>query len=134
MTSYFDDATRAVREIPATVKGPAFVAAVRAIEEPVVRDVSLCSGDREFPADLRERVMVAIATKSMYSPAGLSPDPDAVGYVLTCRASELLEVLHSAFHALASRRIVARFGLWDDSPRSNLTRRDNWEKNAVVEP
>lgn len=61
MTSYFDDAARAVRAIDKTLGDEAYLAAVADIEKEVIRDVILCTGDREFPSELREKLMTVIA-------------------------------------------------------------------------
>lgn len=63
MTSYFDDAARAVSDIPRTLSDDDFLAAVAAIEKPIVECVSLNTGDREFPVDLRETIQSIIATR-----------------------------------------------------------------------
>ena len=88
-----------------------------------MRDVILCTGDREFPDELREKIMTVIAQKGVYVLSGLPPTEDACAQALAMRYSELIEDLHSAFHALASRRHKARWGLWSDSPRQNLVSR-----------
>jgi hypothetical protein len=135
MTSYFDDATRAVSSLPKGLPDEEYLARVAEIEKPIVHDVLLNTGDREFPDDLREKILGVMAVKGVYSPAGLQPTEGAREYVLTMRYSELLSDLHSAFHALAGRRVKARFGFWSDSPRANLvTRRCHDEPDAADAP
>lgn len=128
MTGYFDDASRAVRDVPRTLSEDAFIAAVAAIEEPIVRDVTLNTGDREFPDDLREKILGIIATQAVYSHAGLPPTEDARWTVITMHYSSLIEALHSAFHALARRRLATRWGRWYDSPRANLVARKDHDE------
>jgi len=123
VTSYFDDAARAVREVPKTLDDEDYLAAVAEIEKDVIRDVILCTGDREFPDELREKIMTVIACKGVYVLSGLPPTEDARVQALVMRYSELIEDLHSAFHALASRRTRARWGFWSDSPRQNIVSR-----------
>jgi len=126
MTSYFDEASHAVGEIPRDLPNESFLEAIAAIEKPIIECVSLNTGDREFPDDLREKIQSVIAVWAIYqrSPE-LKPTERAVDWALTMRSSELVEVLHSAFHALAGRRIKTRFGYWTDSPRANLVSRDD---------
>jgi hypothetical protein len=123
MTSYFDTASRAVSQLPKDVSDETYLSLVAEIEKPIVQDVLLNTGDREFPDDLREKIVNVIAVKGIYSPAGLEPTPSAREYVLMMHYSELVSDLHSAFHALAGRRIQTRFGSWSDSPRGNLVSR-----------
>ncbi len=123
MTSYFDEASSAVRRLPKDASDETYLSLVAEIEKPIVQDVLLNTGDREFPDDLREKINNVIAVKGVYSPAGLAPTPAAREYVLMMRYSELVSDLHSAFHALAGRRLQTRFGSWSDSPRANLVTR-----------
>ena len=125
MTSYFDEAVHQVNMLPRELVGDDYIKAIAAIEEPVIKTVMLNTGDREFPDDLREKILGIVATKAMHSPAGLSPRSEAVRYTLACRDSEMLHALHSAFHTLAGRRLKARFGFWSDSPTQNLVSRDD---------
>lgn len=124
MTSYFDKATHAVAALSPALEGDDYLDQVAFIEEPVIRDVQLNTGDREFPDDLREKILGLIATRTMAQPTGLPRPSKAARQVLATRASALLGVLHSAFHDLAGRRLEARFGRWSDSPTQNLLSRD----------
>jgi hypothetical protein len=134
MTDYFDRATRAVREISRDLSGEDFLREVATIEEPIVRDVLLNTGDREFPDELREKILGAIATKGVFvlsdglGVGKLGPTAEARDYALATRYSELIEDLHSAFHALASRRTRCRWGFWSDSPRQNLVSRKDYDE------
>lgn len=131
MTSYFDKASSDVRHIPRDLTDEQFLARVAAIEAPIAHDVSLCTGDREFPNDLREKIQGIIATKAVYQRVReLKPTIAAVEHVLTMRYSEMIEDLHSAFHTLASRRVKTRFGHWYDSPKANLVARDDHDSGG----
>ena len=126
MTSYFDEASSAVRDIPRDLPDEEYLARVAAIEAPIIEDVSLCTGDREFPDDMRERIQGVIAIWAVHQRVPeLKPTERAVDWAITMRSSELVEILHSAFHALASRRIKTRVGYWYDSPRANLIARND---------
>lgn len=133
MTGYFDKAERSVAELPIT-DDESYLEAVAALEQPVIRDVMLNTGDREFPDDLRERILGIIAVKAIRGPGGLPTAEGARDYLLTVRRSELLTGLHSAFHALASRRVKCRWGHWSDSPSQNLLSRRCHDEPEVDSP
>jgi hypothetical protein len=134
MTDYFDVAARTIRAIDKTLGDEAYLFAVAEVEKDVVRDVILCTGDREFPDALREKIMTTIACKGVYVLSGLPPTEDARAQALAMRYSELIEDLHSAFHALASRRYKVRWGFWSDSPRQNLVSRKCHDEEQREEP
>ena len=134
MTSFFDDASRASNEVPRTLSDEEYLRQIAVVEEPVVKTVLLNTGDREFPDDLRERALNLIATRGIYSPAGLAPTAEARDYVLSMRYSQLVADLHSVFHVLAGRRVKTRFGFWSDSPRQNLVSRSDHDDDVDVEP
>lgn len=117
MSSYFDALARQVREARETFdEDDAYFDAVAEIEEGLARDVSLAAGDREFPDDLRERMMTTLATKGVYQPPGLPPN-QAARERARFGTSEAVEDLHELFHELARRRIATRFcGSLPDSP------------------
>lgn len=48
----------------------------------------------------------------------------ARAYLFCARSSRLIEELHSAFHAVARRRVQTRFGFLTDSPRQIVHARD----------
>jgi hypothetical protein len=122
MTDYFDKAEREVRE--RMREGAAPLHAAREVEARVVRDVLLCTGDREFPDDLREKILTQITISGLVDYSGKpSSNFDAEDYVAATRSSDLLGRLHSLFHELARRRHPTRFGPWSDSPEGNLYRR-----------
>lgn len=128
MTSYFDEKTREVAEAAddcddfSTLK-----TLVAHIELRVIEQVVLVTGDREFPDDLRERILKAIATRAVCHYAGLEPRRVALEYLEATSMSALLDALHSLFHEVARRRIKTRFGLLQDSPRGILVLREEWE-------
>jgi hypothetical protein len=122
VTSFFDDATSSVLDLP-HCSDEEYLRLVAAVEKPVIDTVLLNTGDREFPDDLREKVLNTIATRAIYSPAGLEPTTRTREHVLALRYSEAVACLHLLFHALASRRIKTRFGFWTDSPTQNLVSR-----------
>lgn len=124
MTAYFDDLRREVREIP---PGDGWLQALGAIESRVANEVMLVTGDREFPDDLREKILETINMKAVYDLRTVPATKSAVKYALATRSSGLLEALHSIFHTLAGRRIKTRFGFLSDSPRAILKARDSYD-------
>lgn len=138
MTDYFDTADREVRECLVApnpnglLTDDLYVSRVAEVEGRVVREVLLCTGDREFPDDLREKILNCIVKRGLVDFAGKLRDPpnaDAVDYATTVHSSDLLGSLHSLFHEVARRRIYTRFGPWSDSPSGNLYRRDDHDAN-----
>lgn len=127
MSSYFDEKTHRVSEASGERTrndDQSFLRAVIAIEQELIADVILAVGDREFPADLREKAMGLIARWHVGTHASLAPTEEAVYYATTMRSSELLDSMHSLFHEVARRRIHTRFGLLSDHPRDIVHRRD----------
>lgn len=127
MTGYFDEATREVTTYSSAFRDEPekFLQAVAEVEARVIKDVTLCTGDREFPHDLREAMLTKIAVLRVDPGPGM-PETEGRRAALACRYSELIEDLHSLFHELARRRLVFRFGLVQDSPRGFLKLRDEW--------
>lgn len=122
MTAYFDDLRAEVRELPQE----GWLAALGAIEKRVAQEVMLVTGDREFPSDLREKILDTINMKAVYDLSEAVPaTKKAVKYAEATRSSGLLEALHSLFHTVASRRVKTRFGFLSDSPRAILKARDS---------
>lgn len=72
-----------------------------------------------------------IADQKIKAEYPIPPNPKAIEYVLSLRMSELVETMHSIFHEVASRRIMTRFGMLNDHPRSILDRRDEHDKEAA---
>lgn len=132
MTHYFDEATRAVRQLSRKVSDEAFLLSVAEIERRVVADVTLNTGDREFPDVWREIILKHIVLCGVHyvldSRSPVQPTKDARDYVITLHASVLLPQLHASFHTLASSRIKTRFGYWSDSPGENLLDRDRHDQ------
>lgn len=133
MSSYFDELSTELnslfkkytglddfREPVASVK---FFIDYRMLEEQVIKTVSLCTGDREFPDDLREKIQGIIAVKRVFG-VDNNPNEKNLDMLLAVKNSELLSSLHSAFHEVASKRIATRFGLLSDNPDGILKRRD----------
>lgn len=122
MTDYFDKAEREIRERAREGSDP--IGASRCVEARVVRDVLLCTGDREFPDDLREKILTRIVASGLVDYSGKPrANGEAEDYAASTRSSDLLGRLHSLFHELARRRHPTRFGPWSDSPEGNLYRR-----------
>lgn len=132
MTSYFDAARREVNDLPRD--NVQFIQGLIGIERRVAHEVSLVTGDREFPDDLREKIQGIIAVKSIHVLPELPPNERMREDALCCRSSTLLESLHSAFHELARRGIVTRFGRMLDSPRGILHLRDEYDKERGYLP
>jgi hypothetical protein len=109
-----------------------FLLSVAEIERRVVADVTLNTGDREFPDDMREIILGHIVLWGVHyvldSRSPVQPTKDARDYVITLHASAVLPHLHSAFHGLASRGLKTRFGYWSDSPGENLLDRDRHDQ------
>lgn len=117
MTAYFDTLRSTIAEW-SDLDDEGFLDALRILEEKVIETVSLCTGDREFPDGLREKIMTIVALeRSDYAPAGKR--------ALVLRDSPMISSLHSAFHELAVIRIETRFGILSDDPADNVFRRDN---------
>lgn len=125
MSSYFDAKTYASMEASKNATSDEdFIQQVAEIERGLIEDVTFAVGDREFPADLREKAMGLIARWHVGTHAGLNPSEEALNYVKAVRMSELVEEMHSLFHEVARRRISTRFGLLSDHPRDIVNRRD----------
>lgn len=128
MSSYFDALAREVAEAHATADTPeACLEAVQAIEARLYQDVTQVTGDREFPDDLRERMLGVLAVKAVYQPGALPVPEKARRWVVECGSSRAVEDLHDLFHELARRRLVTRFGLLGDHPPSILARREEFD-------
>ncbi len=122
MTTYFDDLSRNVRDITdSTEEG--FLAELESIEANVISTASLATGDREFPEEHREKIQALIAVLGV-GPVGGVPNRFARKRAWIGKRSPLIEGLHDAFHNVARARVVTRFGLLDDSPRSIVRSRD----------
>jgi len=133
MTAYFDDLRRELGAIQAADPQD-WLRQVADIEWRVAREVQRVTGDREFPDDLRERMLSAIATRAVFDVGPALPaSRHAIDYACATKASDLLETLHSLFHRLAGRRVRTRFGLLSDSPRAILAARKSYDDELAEE-
>jgi hypothetical protein len=134
MTAYWDALKREVREA-SQFSNDDFVETVIDIETRVIREVSLATGDREFPDDLREKVQGVIAINAIdfgryiyerpCSEGNALANARARAWLLTMRYSILLEELHSVFHVVATRRAPNRYDtFFTDDPTSFLRARE----------
>ena len=98
----------------------------------MIRTVSLTTGDREFPDDLRQQIQGVIAVHAIdpgrhvfERPSTELANARARAWLLTMRSSILLEELHRAFHHVGERRAVNRYdGYFTDDPSSFLRARE----------
>ena len=132
MSSYFDQLSREVRDAAdqhvEESTDNLFLDAVQAIEERMYRDVTQVTGDREFPEDLREQILTALAVHGIYQP-GFVPVPErARQTTLVTGISNAIEEVHSLFHEVARRGIDTRFGRLSDSPTHILALREDYEE------
>jgi hypothetical protein len=128
MSSYFDT----LRVETAEIFGEEdFIEKLIDLEEKVIKEVNLVTGDREFPEDLREKIQTLIATKRMQWIGG-EMNGDAIAFAKAVGYSELISDLHSAFHAVASKRIKTRFGTLTDSPSGNLIMRQHHDEGIEL--
>lgn len=131
MTAFWDDKTSQVTQASTHYEtDDAFLAQVGDIEKEVVHIVSLTTGDREFPNDLRERIQACIANRCCYQVGDLPANEKAVEYLLSVRSSMLIEDLHSLFHEVAQRKPKHRYGYFSDDPSGFLRIRDEEEAEA----
>lgn len=127
MSSYFDALSREVSEAADRFgfeDTEQFLAEVVAIEERMYQDVVLVTGDREFPDDLREKILGVLATVAVYQPGRVPMPSRARELVTRTRYSRAIEDVHDLFHEVARRRIETRFGILSDNPPSILALRD----------
>jgi len=134
MSSYWDAVGRDVHEARSmNLADESFRTVVANIELAVIQTVSLAVGDREFPNDMRERILGSIAVNCLdhnWTSAKLPPhepdwNKDAVEWLQLVGYSRLLEDLHGHFHEVASLRVMTRFGVeFTDDPSTFLKARD----------
>jgi hypothetical protein len=131
MSSYFDDLSTKVTDLSKICSSvDTFAEAVLKLEDDVVHTVNLATGDREFPEDLREKIQNLIALfrlRDLSKPGELLPK--AKEWLVTMKEDRLFTELHSAFHVVASRRHVTRFGILFDDPAGIVRRRDDFDEN-----
>jgi hypothetical protein len=126
MSSYFDDKSREISAAHEVDDFEERLAAVQAVEEELFRDVTAITGDREFPDDLRERMLAVLAVRAVYQPGNLPVPEKALSHVTHQTGfSRAVEDLHDLHHELASRRLRTRFGVLSDSPALNRALRDD---------
>jgi hypothetical protein len=129
MTAYWDDLTREVRDA-SHLPDDDFVEAVVDIETRVIRAVSLTTGDREFPDDLRESLQSIIMRAAIdYTRFACNRPGEqnerSRSWLLTMRSSCLIGDLHRAFHDVAARRPPNRYDAYfTDDPTNFLRARD----------
>ena len=126
MTSFFDDYDTEVTEA-AQQDDRNFLSQLASIEEDLIKWIYLCCGDREFPGEMRERILGIIAVHRVKLSCKYRND-NAASYAMTTRCSRLIGELHSAFHKLAASRYKTRFGVLSDSPKHIVVRRDDHDK------
>lgn len=127
MTDYFDQLSSKLASETRVDNETGFINSATSMERmKLVPTVTLLCGDREFPDDLRQRIMAAIAVDGLYPGTNaLDPLPRTVQKAKALRQSILLGTLHNLFHELAERRIETRFGLLTDDPADCLKARDH---------
>src|SRR5437899_3118341 len=132
MTAFFDAAAREVGTYAATFKDDeeAFLRAIGWLEAGIIRDITRLTGDREFPDDLREKILGDIVLWRVG--AGELPETHGRRNAREFRDSVLIERLHDRFHELARRRVVTRFGLLTDDPHQSLLLRQEWETERAT--
>jgi hypothetical protein len=133
MTAYFD---AAAREIAIYASGfrdddEAFLRAAGWLEKSVIDGVTRLTGDREFPDDLREKILGDIAVWRIAERPGL-PETRGREAARQFRRSDLVERLHLHFHELALRGVSTRFGVLADDPLRSLLQRRQWEDERAV--
>lgn len=122
MSSYFDNAASEISKAD-NKNDDEFFEAARQIENKVVKDCLLNSGDKDFPEDLRQKIVGHVALWNL-GYTDMSPIPKAKEWLLSLRSSKLINLLHEDFHDVAQRRIETRFGRLSDNPAHNLAHRD----------
>jgi hypothetical protein len=131
MTAYWDSLRSEVSDAARERSDNDFVDTVIDIEARVIREVSLTTGDREFPDDLRSEIQGLVALHAIDPGRELLAgrgselaNARARAWLLTMRYSILLDELHRAFHRVAERRPTNRFdGHFSDDPMSFLRAR-----------
>ena len=131
MSSYFDALVKKVANLDSH-DPEAFVSEVAAIENVMIDELYQVTGDREFPDDLRERILNCIVTRRC-APLGSVPSPLEIRErVIMFGRSILIDEMHELFHEVARSRITTRFGLLGDSPRHILAMRAEYERELHI--
>lgn len=123
MSSYFDNASSDVHNC-ASLPERDLVETVKGIENKVVHDCLLATGDREFPDDLRQKIVGHIALFTL-GYGEMTPSEKGIDWLKSVKNSRLINLLHEDFHEVARRRIQTRFGLLSDNPANIVARRDS---------
>lgn len=131
MTAYWDALRSEVQDASQRPDNE-FVEIVINIEARVIRTVSLTTGDREFPDDLRQQIQGVIAVHAVDPGRYVFEQPSAElanarskAWLLTMRSSIMLDELHRAFHRVGERRAANRYdGYFTDDPASFLRARE----------
>jgi hypothetical protein len=130
MTQFWDEKRREARDLSELAKREGwseekFIEAIVELERQVIQVVSLVTGDRDFPNDLRELIQRKVAVYAIHALPEIEPNAEAREWVVSMRYSRLFEELHSAFHEVARRRPKHRFeGAFSDDPSGFLRIRD----------
>lgn len=132
MTAYFDDLNREIAQLSDQFStSNAFFDHLVVLEERVIKDVSLMTGDREFPDHLREGLMSLIAIHRLRDFQG-NIQLRSAHYAGSVRTSRLISELHSAMHTVACLRINTRFGIITDDPAANVKARDMYDAERHI--
>lgn len=121
MTAYFDNINRRIThgDLEDAIQSEALV----------IQDVNLVCGDREFPDDMREKMMQTIAVGQMAPTYGYDgfKNSRAIEYFKITHSSRMVIELHGLFHVLAEKRVATRFGLLSDDPKDILNQRHHFD-------
>ena len=133
MSSYFDALSRRVRAArDENEDDNNYLITLAEIEGELYKDVCAATGDREFPEDLREKMLGVLAAKAVYQPTDLPPNEWAEERAL-CGSSRVVEDMHDLFHDLARRRVKTRFcNSLPDSPTYIVVLRDDYDKDQAA--
>jgi len=123
MSLYFDEVTAKIADASQYADDD-FLDVVIAEENRASREAQLLCGDREFPDDLREKIMGIIAVWQLDPGPPFLASRTGLNWVLMFRQSRLVQELHIIFHEVAERRIETRFGLLFDDPGAAVRARD----------
>jgi hypothetical protein len=124
--SYFDEVEAEVRQtFERFTADEAALAHLAELEGEVWKVVSLCTGDREFPDDVRQEALAFAACETVREIApGIAPSADVIWRAMRDGYSPMIAKLRRLFLGLESRKVQTRFGLLSADPRENAARRD----------
>ena len=115
MSSYFDKHIAGIKYYSDRSN---FLEEAQAIEDEVIHEINLVTGDKFFPSDLRDKIQGAIAVWAILGSGDKGKERFGI-----MQKSYLLDELHQLFHELAQRRIEAPYGPLNDNPADILKRR-----------